>query len=96
MTWRQFNFEVVHHRQIFQSPYQDLLKSTANDTIFPERNAGSLGINGLIEILRLMSIISVFLLLSVILYSFPLFSHVDVCVWGVLIYIYLTLFTVES
>lgn len=96
MTWRQFNFEVVHHRQAFQSPYQNLFKSAINDTIFPGRDTGSLGIDGLIGVLRLMSIISVFLLLSVILYSFCLFSQVDVCMGDVLIYIYLTLLAVES
>lgn len=96
MTWRQFNFEVVHHRQAFQSPYQNLLKSAVNDTVFPGRDAGSTDMNGLIEVLRLMSIISVFLLLSLILYSFCSFSQVDVCVGGVVIYIYLTLFAVES
>lgn len=96
MTWRPFNFELVHHRQAFQSPYQSPFKSAVNNTVLPGRDAGSLGMNGFIGILRLMSIISVFLLLSLILYSFCLFSQVDVCVGDVLIYVYLTLFAVES
>lgn len=96
MAWRPFSFEVAHHRQAFPSPYQNLFKSAVNDTVFPERDADSLGMNGLTGVLMLMSIISVFLLLSVILYSLCLFSQADVCVGGVLISMYLTLFAVES
>lgn len=96
MTWRPFSFEVVDHRQAFPSPCQNLSKSAVSDTVFPGRDAGSLAMNGLIGVLRLMSIMSVFLLLSVMLCSFCLFSQVDVCVGAVLICMYLTLFAVES
>lgn len=87
MALRQLNFEAVHHRQAFQSPYQDLLKSAVNDTLLPGRDAGGLGMDELIGILRLMSII---------LYSFCLFSQADFFVVSVLIYIYLMLFAAES
>lgn len=56
-------------------------------TLLPGRDAGGLGKDGLIRVLRLMSII---------LYSFCLFSQADVFVVCVLIYIYLTLFALES
>lgn len=78
MALRQVNFEVVQHRHAFQSPYQNLLKSAVNDTLLPGRDAGGLRMNGLIRISRLMSII---------LYSFCLFSQADVFVVHVLIYI---------
>lgn len=84
---RQLNFEVVHHRQAFQSPYQNLLKSAVKYTLLASRGARGLSVNGLIWILRLIPIV---------LYSFCSFSQADVFVVCVLIYIYLTLFTVES
>lgn len=71
MALRQLSFEVVHHRQAFQSPYQNLLKSAVNDTLWPGRYAGGLGMVGLVRILRLMSII---------LYAFFLFCQTNVFV----------------
>lgn len=87
MALRQLNFEVVHHRQAFQRPCQNPSKSAIKDMLLPGRDAGGLGMDGLIRILRLMSII---------LYSFCLFSQAIVFVVRVLIYIYLMLFSVES
>lgn len=84
MALRLLSFEVVRHKQAFQNPHQNALKSVGDTTLLPGGEAGGLGMNGLLW------------LMSIILYSFCLLSQADVFVLCVLMYIYLTFFAVES